>query len=62
MLQELVAYGMTNFVTSFFCCYASSAALARTAVLEGTGGRTQVNLLVSAILITDFCCSVKFCM
>ena len=46
LLQELVAYGITNFVSSFFSCYAGSAALARSSVLEGVGGRTQVKVLV----------------
>lgn len=41
--QELLAYGMTNFIPSFFLCFPNAAALARCAIQVNTGGNTQVN-------------------
>ena len=40
--QELIAYGVTNSVSSCFNCYVSAASLSRSLVQESTGGKTQV--------------------
>lgn len=40
--RELFALGMSNVVGSFFKCFVSCGALARSAVFEQSGGRTQV--------------------
>ena len=41
--QELFAYGVGNVVTAFFNGFPACVALSRCAVVEGTGGKTQVN-------------------
>ncbi len=40
--QELFAYAMGNIVTAFFNGFPACVALSRCAVVEGTGGKTQV--------------------
>ena len=40
--QELVAYGLTNLLTSFLNCFVNVASLSRSLVQEGVGGKTQV--------------------
>lgn len=40
--QELFAYGAGNILTAFFNGFPVCVALSRCAVLEGTGGKTQV--------------------
>lgn len=40
--KELFAYGVGNVVTSFFHGFPLCVALSRCAVVEGTGGKTQV--------------------
>ena len=40
--QELLAYGLCNFISSFFNCFVSAASLARSTVQHAVGGRTQV--------------------
>lgn len=41
--QEFKALGAGNVIGSFFQCFPSGASLARSAVQESVGGRTQVN-------------------
>jgi hypothetical protein len=43
--QELFAYGTANILSSFFQGYPSSVSLSRSAILEATDARTQVNHL-----------------
>nr|AKN21612.1 slc26a-8 [Schmidtea mediterranea] len=49
--QELIAYGIMNFVASFFLCYPSASSLSRSAVQESVGGKTQLTSLVSSFLL-----------
>ncbi|CAF3969115.1 unnamed protein product, partial [Adineta steineri] len=49
--QELLAYGISNVVSSFFQCYPSTSALSRSVVLEGIGGKTQLASGFSCILL-----------
>lgn len=52
--QELLAMGIANFFASFFQCYPCSGSLARTAVQDKVGGRTQLATIISSILIFIF--------
>ncbi|XP_070557864.1 prestin-like [Ptychodera flava] len=49
--QELVAYGCTNTITSFFSCYPSSCSLSRSLVQENSGGSSQIAGLVNSVLM-----------
>ncbi|XP_069062328.1 solute carrier family 26 member 6-like [Pleurodeles waltl] len=49
--QELIALGLSNFVGSFFHCFAMCSSLSRSMVQESTGGNTQVASAVSALII-----------
>lgn len=49
--QELLAYGMTNIVTSFFGCFTASGAVSRTSVQVGCGAKSQVSGLVGALFM-----------
>ncbi|CAF0892199.1 unnamed protein product [Adineta ricciae] len=54
--QELLAYGMANTVSSFFQCYPSAGSLSRSAVQEGSGGRTLLvggfsSLVLGCVLV-----------
>ncbi|XP_056387685.1 pendrin-like isoform X2 [Hyla sarda] len=49
--QEFIANGISNLVGGIFSCFCSSTALSRTAIQEGTGGKTQLASLVSAIVV-----------
>ena len=49
--QEVVALGLTNLVSSFFLCFPSAAGLARTAVQDKVGGKTQIASIISSGLI-----------
>ena len=42
LLQEFLAHGITNFVTSFFSCFVSTGSLSRSVIQDTTGGNTQV--------------------
>ena len=44
--QELVAFGLSTIVSSFFSSPAPSASLSRSLVQERVGGKTQVNTTV----------------
>ncbi|XP_070558891.1 prestin-like [Ptychodera flava] len=49
--QELVAFGLTNTVTSFFSCYPSSCSMSRSLVQENSGGTSQIAGLVNSGLM-----------
>ncbi|RNA04370.1 solute carrier family 26 member 6-like isoform X2 [Brachionus plicatilis] len=49
--QELLAYGTSNVFGSFFSCFVSSGALARSLVLNKVGGKTQLASLFSCAII-----------
>ncbi|XP_071099651.1 prestin-like [Haliotis cracherodii] len=58
--QELIAYGMCNFVSSFFKCFPSSVAPPRSMVSSGMNTKTVVNgiftsgLMVLVIMVISF--------
>ncbi|XP_075705973.1 sulfate anion transporter 1 [Rhinoderma darwinii] len=49
--QEMFAIGFCNIIPSFFHCFATSAALAKSLVKTSTGCKTQVSSVVSAIVV-----------
>ncbi|XP_026153698.1 sulfate anion transporter 1 [Mastacembelus armatus] len=49
--QEMLAIGFCNIVPSFFHCFTTSAALAKTMVKDSTGCQTQVSSLISALVV-----------
>lgn len=49
--QELVAYGMANFVGSFFGCFPSCTAPPRTMLLSALGAKTTLNGVFTTIFI-----------
>ncbi|XP_057674243.1 sulfate anion transporter 1 [Corythoichthys intestinalis] len=49
--QEMFAIGCCNIIPSFFHCFTTSAALAKTMVKDSTGCQTQVSSLISAFVI-----------
>uniref|UniRef100_A0A667WNC6 Sulfate transporter n=1 Tax=Myripristis murdjan TaxID=586833 RepID=A0A667WNC6_9TELE len=49
--QEMLAIGFCNIIPSFFYCFTTSAALAKTMVKDSTGCQTQVSSLVSALVV-----------
>lgn len=49
--QELVAFGISNIVSSFFASASPSASLSRSLIQERGGGKTQVAGLVSCVLL-----------
>ncbi|XP_077354130.1 sulfate anion transporter 1 [Festucalex cinctus] len=49
--QEMFAIGCCNIIPSFFHCFTTSAALAKTMVKDSTGCQTQVSSLISALVI-----------
>lgn len=49
--QEILAYAASNIFGSFFSCFVSSGALARSLVQNKTGGRTQLASLFSCAII-----------
>ena len=45
--------GLANIVGSFFKCFTSAGALARTAVVDSSGGKTQlVTFIASSIMLS----------
>lgn len=52
--QELLAMGVANFFSSFFLCYPCAGSLARSAVQDKVGGRTQLASLISSGLLLLF--------
>ncbi|XP_068128975.1 sulfate transporter [Hyperolius riggenbachi] len=49
--QEMYAIGFCNIIPSFFHCFTTSAALAKTLVKESTGCRTQVSGIMTSLVI-----------
>ncbi|NWU89533.1 S26A1 protein, partial [Upupa epops] len=49
--QEMFAVGFCNIIPSFFHCFATSAALAKTLVKISTGCQTQVSGVISAMVV-----------
>lgn len=54
--QELLAYGLSNVVSSFFQCYPNAGSLSRSVVQEGSGGKTQLvggfsSLLLAVVIV-----------
>uniref|UniRef100_A0A8D0BAN1 Sulfate transporter n=1 Tax=Salvator merianae TaxID=96440 RepID=A0A8D0BAN1_SALMN len=49
--QEMYAIGFCNIIPSFFHCFTTSAALAKTLVKESTGCRTQISGVVTSFVI-----------
>ncbi|CAJ0962348.1 unnamed protein product, partial [Ranitomeya imitator] len=49
--QELIAIGFSNFVGSFFQCFAISASVSRSLVQESSGGNTQVASAVASFVV-----------
>ena len=49
--NELVAYGLTNIVCSFFPCYPASTSPPRNMILSSMGARTTVNGLFTALIL-----------
>uniref|UniRef100_A0AAQ4NPE0 STAS domain-containing protein n=2 Tax=Gasterosteus aculeatus aculeatus TaxID=481459 RepID=A0AAQ4NPE0_GASAC len=49
--QEMLAIGFCNIIPSFFHCFTTSAALAKTMVKDSTGCQTQISSLVSALVV-----------
>ena len=49
--QETFAFGMCNFIGSFFHCFAGAIAPPRCFVFESTGGKSQIANLVSSVFL-----------
>ncbi|XP_037017830.2 sulfate transporter [Artibeus jamaicensis] len=49
--QEMYAIGFCNIIPSFFQCFTTSAALAKTLVKESTGCQTQLSGVVTALVL-----------
>uniref|UniRef100_A0A8C5QDK2 STAS domain-containing protein n=1 Tax=Leptobrachium leishanense TaxID=445787 RepID=A0A8C5QDK2_9ANUR len=49
--QEFIAYGISNMFAGIFSCFTASTALSRTAIQEGTGGKTQFASLIAAAVV-----------
>ncbi|XP_028658423.2 sulfate anion transporter 1 [Erpetoichthys calabaricus] len=49
--QEMLAIGFCNIIPSFFHCFTTSAALAKTMVKDSTGCQTQVSSVISALVV-----------
>lgn len=52
--QELIALGTANIFSSFFLCYPCSGSLARSAVMNRVGTRTQLATIISSTLLVLF--------
>uniref|UniRef100_A0A8C2XJX1 Solute carrier family 26 member 1 n=1 Tax=Cyclopterus lumpus TaxID=8103 RepID=A0A8C2XJX1_CYCLU len=49
--QEMLAISFCNIIPSFFHCFTTSAALAKTMVKDSTGCQTQISSLISAMVV-----------
>ncbi|XP_033952505.1 sulfate anion transporter 1 [Pseudochaenichthys georgianus] len=49
--QEMLAISFCNIIPSFFHCFTTSAALAKTMVKDSTGCQTQISSLISALVV-----------
>ncbi len=45
--QELIAYGLSNVFGSFFSCFPSASSLSRSSILESSGSKSLVILLIT---------------
>jgi len=52
--QELLAYGLSNSISSMFNSFVSAASLSRSIVQETSGGKTQVSARLSISLLFLF--------
>ncbi|TNM91468.1 hypothetical protein fugu_019848 [Takifugu bimaculatus] len=48
---ELIAFGLCNFISSFFQTFAITCSMSRSLVQESTGGKTQIAGLLSSIVV-----------
>ena len=60
LAQELMAYGLGNIVGAFFSSFSSVGSLARTAVQNDSGGKTQVQAYVQCmhVLLCGYMCAM----
>ncbi|KAM7377888.1 hypothetical protein PAMA_013008 [Pampus argenteus] len=49
--QELIAFGLCNFISSFFQTFAITCSMSRSLVQESTGGKTQIAGLLSSLMV-----------
>ncbi|KAJ0037047.1 hypothetical protein NL108_016423 [Boleophthalmus pectinirostris] len=49
--QELLAYGLCNFISSFFQTFAVTCSMSRSLVQESTGGKTQIAGLLASLVV-----------
>ncbi|XP_072257750.1 pendrin-like [Pyxicephalus adspersus] len=49
--QEFIAFGVANIFSGIFSCFCATTALSRTAIQEGTGGKTQIAGIISAFIV-----------
>ncbi|XP_041826745.1 sulfate anion transporter 1 isoform X2 [Melanotaenia boesemani] len=49
--QEMLAIGLCNVIPSFFHCFTTSAAMAKTMVKDSTGCHTQISSLITALVV-----------
>ncbi|XP_058479560.1 prestin [Solea solea] len=49
--QELIAYGLCNFISSFFQTFAITCSMSRSLVQESTGGKTQIAGLLASFIV-----------
>ncbi|KAL3184421.1 hypothetical protein MRX96_031831 [Rhipicephalus microplus] len=49
--QEMLAYGVSGVVTSFFMCLPAGTSLSRSVILKDVGSKTQVSGLVSSVFV-----------
>ncbi|KAK7896867.1 hypothetical protein WMY93_022192 [Mugilogobius chulae] len=49
--QEMLAYGLCNFISSFFQTFAVTSSMSRSLVQESTGGKTQIAGLLASLVV-----------
>ena len=49
--KELLAYGLSNSISSFFQCFPSAGSLSRSVLQESSGGKTIITGVVSSIIL-----------
>ncbi|XP_077566074.1 prestin isoform X2 [Stigmatopora nigra] len=58
--QELIAFGLCNFISSFFQTITISCSMSRSLVQESTGGKTQIAGLLGSLLVLLVIVAVGF--
>ncbi|XP_077449544.1 prestin [Stigmatopora argus] len=58
--QELIAFGLCNFISSFFQTITVSCSMSRSLVQESTGGKTQIAGLLGSLLVLLVIVAVGF--